>query len=102
MIINPSQPRDERGRWVRTKKKSTKRSRRAKLKKQEYTAVSSGIFTDHPNLPIGIPNQYYEYGDYFYTFEVVDWGVYKFDIRLKIVGHEEKIAQIKELYKEWN
>lgn len=68
-----------------------------KMSKAERKRVSSEILTWHPNYKIG-SSHCGSYGDYFYGFNVVMPGSYDFNLKMKIVGNEDKIKRKRSLF----
>lgn len=62
----------------------------SKMTRREYNRVSHEIFTNNPLLKVGSSHTSF-YGDFFYGYSVVEPGTYKFDLKMKIEGNEEKI-----------
>ena len=69
------------------------------MSKSERKRVSSEIATWHPNYKSG-SSHCGSYGDYFYGFEVLMPGNYRFELKMKIAGNEERIKEWRNLYAE--
>lgn len=70
---------------------------RARMTKSEYNRLCSEILTWHPNYKSG-SSHCGAYGDYFYGFNVIMPGTYKFTLKMKIKGNEDKIKRKRSLF----
>lgn len=70
---------------------------RARMTKSEYNRLCSEILTWHPNYKSG-SSHCGSYGDYFYGFNVIMPGTYKFTLKMKIKGNEDKIKRKRSLF----
>lgn len=75
---------------------------KAKLSAAEYYRVSSGILTDYPNLKNGNGPAQYEYGDYIYTFSVIEPGTYKFHRKTRIKGRGRNFKEKRSIQMMWS
>lgn len=76
---------------------------KVKMSKSEYSAVSSGIMTDHPNLANDSKYYDYCYGSHYYVFKVIEPGTYSFVCRKTInPKNNKKIMFIKENFVDGN
>jgi len=76
------------------KSKSGMISLSAKVPKRERKRVEHSIMTDFPKLKQG-DTKCYEHGNHFYVFSVNSPVNYSFHIRMKIIGNEDKIAELR-------
>ncbi len=70
-----------------------------KMSYKERKRVSSQIAADFPNLKADGEVRSYENRNHFYQFTVNEFGSYNFLVRMKIVGNEDKINNIRRKYK---
>ncbi len=72
-----------------------KRPKSLKIGKREKTRLSHQIATEFPNLKADGKVHNYSNRNHFYRFSVNDFGSYNFHYKIKIVGNEDFIKQIR-------